>query len=193
MTWNWQQPDWPHFRWDSGRLVQAEQAFLLGTGVIAGTSEHLSDTERNSADAERDSKDVKLYAFLKAQLQTAKPPSYPALVIEVCNFGFFVDVPGLALSGLVHLSSLEDDFYVFEAERNQLVGRRGRRVIQLGDRLEVQVTKVDSFKKQVDFRLAGAGGNASAQTAWKRKPKPDQRRIPAVRSQQHDGKPGRRR
>src|SRR6185503_8493413 len=118
------------------------------------TSDHISDTERNSADAERDSKDVKLYAFLKGQLKSPNPPRYPGLVIDVRNFGFFVDVPGLAMSGLVHLSSIEDDFYVFDAERAQLIGRRNRRVIRLGDKVQVQVAKVDSFKKQVDFRLA---------------------------------------
>ncbi|TSA41513.1 MAG: ribonuclease R, partial [Verrucomicrobiales bacterium] len=103
------------------------------THSLKETAEHISDTERNSADAERDSKDVKLYAFLKAQLQSAKPPPYPALVTDVRNFGFFVDVPGLAMSGLVHLSSLEDDFYLFDAQRSQLIGRRSRRVIRLGD------------------------------------------------------------
>ena len=59
-------------------------------------AEHISDTERNSADAERDSKDVKLFAFLKAQLESGEPVQYPALVTDVRNFGFFVDVPGLA-------------------------------------------------------------------------------------------------
>jgi ribonuclease R len=97
-----------------------------------------------------------LYAFLNGQLKSPNPPRYPALVIDVRNFGFFVDVPGLAMSGLVHLSSLEDDFYLFDAQRSQLVGRRNRRVIRLGDRVQVQVAKVDGFKKQVDFRLASA-------------------------------------
>ncbi len=119
------------------------------------TADHISDTERNSADAERDSKDVKLYAFLKAQLRSPKPTPYPALVIDIRNFGFFVDVSGLAMSGLVPLSTVEDDFYIFDAERSQLIGRRTRRLIRLGDRVEVQVANVDSFKKQVDFRLVG--------------------------------------
>jgi ribonuclease R len=57
------------------------------------------------------------------------------------------------MSGLVPLSTIEDDFYVFDAARNNLVGRRTRRTIRLGDQLTVQVAKVDSFKKQVDFRL----------------------------------------
>jgi len=122
--------------------------------ALKETAEHISVTERNSADAERDSKDLKLFAFLKAQLASGSPERYPALVTDVRNFGFFVDVPGLAMSGLVPLSTVEDDFYVFDVARNNLVGRRTRRVIRLGDKVTVQVAKVDSFKKQVDFRLA---------------------------------------
>jgi ribonuclease R len=121
--------------------------------ALKETAEHISVTERSSADAERDSKDLKLFAFLKAQLQSGQPERYPALVTDVRNFGFFVDVPGLAMSGLVPLSTVEDDFYVFDVARNHLVGRRTRRVIRLGDKLTVQVAKVDTFKKQVDFRL----------------------------------------
>ena len=64
-----------------------------------------------------------------------------------------MDVPGLGMSGLVHLSSIEDDFYVFDAARGHLMGRRTRRVIKLGDQITVQVYKVDAFKKQVDFQL----------------------------------------
>jgi ribonuclease R len=123
------------------------------TSALKEIAEHISVTERNSADAERDSKDVKLFAFLKAQLQSGKPETYSALVTDVRNFGFFVDVTGLAMSGLVPLSTMEDDFYVFDEARNNLVGRRTRRMIRLGDKLTVQVAKVDTFKKQVDFRL----------------------------------------
>lgn len=137
------------------------------------TTEHISQTERNSADAERDSKEVKLFAFLKAQIKSGQPRKYSALVTEARNFGFFVDVPELGLGGLVPLSSIRDDFFVFDAGRNQLVGRRSRRIIKLGDRVSVQVYRVDTFKKQVDFELAGPvatqRGGESGQTA-SRKP-----------------------
>jgi len=127
-------------------------------------AQHLSETERNSSDAERDSKELKLFAYLRQQIKSARPEPYPALVIDVRNFGFFVDVSALGLSGLVHLSSVEDDFFVFDVARNHLVGRRTRRVIRVGDRVTVQVFKVDTFKKQVDFKLAGvrpgSGGKA---------------------------------
>ncbi len=162
-------------------------------GALKEIAEHISVTERNSADAERDSKDVKLFAFLKAQLASGSPTKYPALVTDVRNFGFFVDVPGLAMSGLVPLSTIEDDFYVFNESRSNLVGRRTRRVIQLGDRLTVQVAKVDSFKKQVDFCLAAeAGRPASPRPAGSRpsaaRPRQFQRHKPRPPSSRPDSK-----
>ncbi len=163
------------------------------THSLKETAEHISDTERNSADAERDSKDVKLYAFLKAQLQSPKPTPYPALVIDVRNFGFFVDVPGLAMSGLVHLSSIEDDFYVFDEARGQLTGRRNRRVIRLGDKLQVQVAKVDSFKKQVDFRLARDGKIEPPRPARGREPDQKRQWTHDSRPRRDFGRPKRRR
>lgn len=155
--------------------------------VLKETAEHISVTERNSADAERDSKDVKLFAFLKAQLASGQPERYPALVTDVRNFGFFVDVPGLAMSGLVPLSTVEDDFFVFDAARNLLVGRRTRRIIRLGDKVTVQVAKVDSFKKQVDFQLAverKAGGihSSAARRHDQSRPSRADSRRPAGRS-----------
>jgi ribonuclease R len=125
----------------------------LSTSSLKRAADHISETERNSDDAERDSKQVKLFAFLKKQLESGQPQPYAALVIDVRNFGFFVDVPEIGLSGLVHLSSMEEDFFVFDSARNHLVGRRTRRIIKVGDQVQVQVETVDTFKKQVDFRL----------------------------------------
>jgi ribonuclease R len=109
---------------------------------LAEIADHISVTERNSADAERASKEVKLFAFLKSQLVSGQPVAYSALVTDVRNFGFFVDVPDLVLSGLVYLlSSMVDDFYVFDPERNHLVGRRTRQIVRLGERVKVQIAK----------------------------------------------------
>jgi ribonuclease R len=102
---------------------------------------------------------VKLYAHLTAQLKSGKRQKYPALVTDLRNFGFNVEVPSLGLSGLVHLSSMQDDFYVLDPAQNRLIGRSTRRIIKLGDNLAVQVCRVDPFKKQVDFQIARSGGN----------------------------------
>jgi ribonuclease R len=126
----------------------------VAAGSLKEVADNISETERNSDDAERDSRDVKMFAFLIAQLKSTHPPRYPALVTDVRNFGFFVDVTGLGMSGLVPLSGLSDDFYQFDSTRSQLLGRRTRRVFKLGDKVEVQIAKVDTFKRQVDFKLS---------------------------------------
>ncbi|MFM2177073.1 MAG: hypothetical protein RL015_1171 [Verrucomicrobiota bacterium] len=133
-------------------LFEKEQLQVSTAKQIA---EHISLTEKNSSDAERDSKEVKLYAYLEAQMTSKKPQPYSALVTDVRNFGFFVDVSDLGMSGLVPLSAIPDDFFMFDPGRNQLVGRQTRRVIRLGDKLTVQIYKLDRQKKQVDFTLVG--------------------------------------
>jgi ribonuclease R len=139
--------------------VLFENANLM-PAALKEIADHISSTERNSADAERDSREVKLYAYLMAQLKSGKRQVYPALVTDVRNFGFNVEVSTLGLSGLVHLSAMQDDFYVLDPVRSQLVGRGTGRVIKLGDNLMVQVCRVDAFKKQVDFQIAGSGNES---------------------------------
>lgn len=129
---------------------------------LTRVAEHISTTERNSADAERDSKDVKMHAYLKAQMKSRKRHAYTALVTDIRNFGLFVDVPDLGMRGLVPLSSMEDDFYDFDSTRVQAVGRRSKNIIKLGDKLEVEVDKVDTYKKEVDFRLTSALGKGTS-------------------------------
>lgn len=132
-----------------------------GAGAMKEIADHLSTTERNSADAERDSKEVKLQAFLRSQLETGNLQTYPAMVTDVRNFGFFVDVPTLGMSGLVHLSSLQNEFFTFNPGNSQLTGRPGGRVIKLGDKMDVQVWRVDPVKKLVDFQIAAENSEGS--------------------------------
>ncbi|MBE7496644.1 MAG: ribonuclease R [Verrucomicrobiaceae bacterium] len=156
-------------------------------------AEHISATERNSSDAERDSKEVKLYAYLEAQLKSKKPQPYAALVTDVRNFGFFVDVSGLGLSGVVPLSAIPDDFFIFEPASGRLIGRHTRRVIQLGDRVQVQIYKVDRFKKQVDFALVKEKGTTGEKpdTRGQRPPRHEERHPAKKKSFQGRNKPKR--
>jgi ribonuclease R len=165
---------------------------------IAKVTDHISGTERNSADAERDSREVKLYAHLESQLDSPDPDSFEALVTEVRNFGFFIDVPGLGLSGLVHLSSLADDFYLFDPQRVTLTGRQTRRIIRLGDKLQVRVQRVDRAKRQIDFCLADSprrstakktGGTSSGQSGqrWERR-KPRDQSAPGSQKENRESK-----
>src|ERR1700722_1546436 len=52
MTWNWQQPDWPKFVWNTSRLAAAEQQFLVGGGTFVGAIKHLGEEDRNQLTVE---------------------------------------------------------------------------------------------------------------------------------------------
>lgn len=121
---------------------------------LAKIAQHISTTERNAADAEMESVELKKIEYFHRQLLEGKLDTLPAVVSGVRNFGFFVELTETLTRGLVHVSTLTDDFYHYDALREQLVGKRTRRVIKIGDPVTVQVERVDLFKRQIDFRLA---------------------------------------
>src|SRR5581483_3607515 len=121
---------------------------------IASIAEHISSTERTAADAEADAAQMKKLEFFQRQLDERKPQIFRASVVDVRNYGLLVELPEALVTGLVHISSLLDDFYVFEPARRQLVGRRSRKRFKVGDQLSVFVVRVDTFKRQVDFAIA---------------------------------------
>ena len=150
---------------------------------LARVADHLSSTERNSSDAERDSKSVKLYAFLENQIKSGELHTYKAMVTDLRNFGVFIDVGDLGMRGLVPMSLLDDDFYEFDDARMQIKGRRYGRVIKLGELIDVQVAKVDTFKKQVDFRLGGTKAKKPKSKRHRR----DGKRKPSVKKESPKG------
>ncbi|MBV8815849.1 MAG: ribonuclease R [Verrucomicrobia bacterium] len=113
--------------------------------------EHLALTERSAADAEREASRLKKLDYLESLLR--KPHQFSGVVTEVRNYGLLVEVLDIQLVGLVHVSSLEEDFYTFDAVRRRLIGRRRKRTYQIGDVLPVRVARVDRFKQQVDFAI----------------------------------------
>lgn len=116
--------------------------------------EHLSQTERTAAEAEQESVRLKKLEFFSLQLASGNRQAFPAVVTDVQNVGFFVELPDFLITGLVHLSTLKDDLYFFDPRRLRLEGRRTKRKIATGDRVQVCAERLDLFKKQIDFRLA---------------------------------------
>src|SRR6478609_5004699 len=138
---------------------------------IASIAEHISTTERNAADAEIDATQMKKLEFFQRQLAGRKPQMFSATVVDVRNYGLMVELPDALITGLIHVSSLTDDFYVFEPARRQLIGRRSRKRFSVGDRLSVFVARVDVFKRQVDFAIAPATERSKASRRSKRSSK----------------------
>jgi ribonuclease R len=121
---------------------------------IASIAEHLSITERTAADAENDAAQMKKLEFFQRQLDQRNPQIFRASIVDVRNYGLMVELPDALITGLIHVSSLTDDFYLFEPARRQLIGRRSRKRFSVGDELSVFVARVDLFKRQVDFAIA---------------------------------------
>jgi ribonuclease R len=121
---------------------------------IASIAEHISITERNAADAEIDAAQMKKLEFFQRQLDERNPQVFRAAIVDVRNYGLMVELPDALITGLVRISSLTDDFYLFDPGRRQLFGRRSRKRFRVGDEVRVFVVRVDAFKRQVDFAIA---------------------------------------
>jgi ribonuclease R len=74
----------------------------------------------------------------------------------VTAFGVFVTLTDFFVEGLVPVSGLGDDFYVYEQKRHRLRGRSSGRIYQLGDAIRVQLKGIDEVRRRLDFRLLGA-------------------------------------
>jgi ribonuclease R len=122
------------------------------SGSLAALAEHISTTERVAADAEKESVRLKKLEFFKNQLTEGAGQKFRARIIDVKNFGLVIELPDCLLTGLIHVSALEGDFYVHDPARGALTGKRTRRTFRMGTEIEVTVDRVDMFKQQVDFR-----------------------------------------
>src|SRR5213079_2675958 len=140
-------------------------------GEIASIAEHISTTERNAADAEIDAAQMKKLEFFQRQLGEGNPQIFSATIVDARNYGLMVELPDALLTGLIHVSSLTDDFYLFEPARRQLIGRRSRKRFRVGDKLWVFVARVDVFKRQVDFAIAPATRKSKPSRRVKHSPK----------------------
>ena len=103
-----------------------------------------------------------------AQAREAEPlvgQTLQGVISGVQSYGFFVEVPPSQVEGLVHVSSLVDDWYEYRSRQNRLVGRKNRRTYMLGDRVEVVIQKVDVLRHQIDLAVVLAEGDGAESAA----------------------------
>ena len=145
----------------AGRRSRSDTPYQPDSREMGSIAEHLSITERTAADAEIDAAQMKKLEFFQRQLDQRNPQIFRASIVDVRNYGLMVELPDALITGLIHVSSLTDDFYLFEPARRQLIGRRSRKRFSVGDELSVFVARVDTFKRQVDFAIAQSSETAS--------------------------------
>ena len=132
---------------------------------LAVTAEHISTTERTSADAEREATKLKKLEYFSLQLDLTHPDEFIGLISDVKSYGLVVELIEYSLTGLVHVTDLGDDYFHFDPVRRAFSGKRTGTRYEIGQSVPLIVSRVDKMKNQIDFRLAGSppatGGSPS--------------------------------
>ncbi len=155
--------DYTHFTSPIRRYSDLVVHRVLGTWLakqpgyravhIDQLAEHLSLTEINSTEAERDSVKVKLMEYFDREAERKKKTVFNAIITDVRNHGFFIELSEAGAFGMVPVSSLKDDFYVLNGEGTAFIGRKTKRKFELGHKIEVIVEKVDRQRRLIDFTV----------------------------------------
>lgn len=146
-------------RADGAQPLAKNSIYPYDTAAMMALGEHCSMTERRADEATRDVVD-----FLKCEyIQDRIGEVFEGVVSAVTGFGLFVELKEVYVEGLVHISTLSNDFYHFDPVRHRLTGERTRRNFRLGDSLWVQVMRVDLDERKIDFELATAPVNSGRQ------------------------------
>lgn len=127
---------------------------------VATLALHCSQRERRAEEAEREVDDRYKCAFMERHVGD----QFGGIITGVTSFGLFVELEGLGISGLVHVSQLANDYYHFDPGRRMLHGERSGNEYRLGDEVQVQVLRASLEDRKIDFRLVGeeSGGRGQA-------------------------------
>jgi len=125
-----------------------------------------SQRERRAEAAERESLLWKKIVFMKDKVGR----EFDAFVTGVAGFGVFVTLKDFFVEGLVPISALGEDFFVYEEKQHRLRGRSGGKIYRLGDSMRVKLTAIDEVRRRLDFRLPEAAPPRAA-SSFGRRPK----------------------
>jgi ribonuclease R len=117
--------------------------------VIDHVGRHCSDTERVAESAERDAIKVKQISYMGRHLGD----HFEGVISGVVPHGFFVRLDNMGVEGMVRMSSIDDDYYHFDAKRYRMVGRRTGRTFQLGGKVKVGIMRVDTVAHEMDLYI----------------------------------------
>lgn len=134
---------------------QAIEKFTYNEDDMNRLGKHCSATERRADEATRE-----VVAWLKCEyMQDKLGQVFRGRISAVTGFGIFVELDDIYVEGLVHVTSLKNDYYAFDAIKHRLVGERGGHVYRLGDKMNVLVARVDLDERKIDFEPAEAEGS----------------------------------
>lgn len=122
--------------------------------VIPSLAEQSSNKERQAIDIEREVDDMKMAEYMSYHIGE----EYEGLISSVTSFGFFVELPN-TIEGLVHMTDLTDDYYIFDEKTLTLTGERTKKQFKISDKVKVRVARCSKEEKTIDFELVGIKKN----------------------------------
>jgi ribonuclease R len=138
---------------DEGRPVAAKDFDSVNDSLVP-VAKLCSERERRAEQAERESLLWKKIVFMKDKVGR----DFDAFVTGVTSFGLFVMLKDFFVEGLVPVSALGEDFFVYEEKQHRLRGRSSGKTFRLGDELQVKLAAIDEVRRRLDFRLSGNAG-----------------------------------
>lgn len=129
--------------------AKQKSTYPFSAQQIIQLGEHCSLTERRADDATRDALLSLKCQFLKDKVGQ----EFFGIISHVTSFGLFVELQNIYVEGLIHISSLQNDYYLFDATHQRLCGERTGKVFHLGDKLKILIARVDVDQKRIDFEL----------------------------------------
>jgi ribonuclease R len=130
----------------NGYRPEMHESFMRKLNYAAQQS---SERELVALEAERASVKMKQAQFMTRHLGD----EFDGIVSGVVSFGIFVEIPQFMVEGLVHISDLADDYYIFEERAYRLKGQNSGRIYRLGDEVRVRVVRADASERLLDFVL----------------------------------------
>ena len=158
--------------------------YLVSTAMLATEREQVAD------DASRQLIEIKKFRFLQQQLDDKKPIEYQAVVAKCTNYGVFIDIPALAMGGLIHISNLSNQFVRFNSSSETL--NAGGTTYRIGTIVKVHIAKVDFDARHADFILVDAPP-VREESRRERKPRPPRTETSDSRARKERGRGGKRR
>lgn len=116
--------------------------------ILPDVARQTSITERRADDAERDVLKLKKVEYMSDHIGE----EFDGVISGITNWGMYVELPN-TVEGLVRVTDMEDDFYVYDEEKYSMTGEHTRKSYKLGQKVRVEVTDTDKWQKVIDFRL----------------------------------------
>lgn len=116
--------------------------------ILPEVADLTSHTERRAEEAERETEKLKKAQYMSKHIGE----EFEGAVSGITAYGMYVELPN-TVEGMIHVTSLKDDYYYYDEEHYEMVGEATRNTYKLGQKLKIKVTGVDNIKNTIDFEL----------------------------------------